>query len=72
VEGFGLDLDYRVAATFVVEDTEPSPGTPPAALGAAPDFGPDDAVNKDDPKQFILSTDMLLGRDERVAIKCQI
>ena len=56
VEGFGLNLDHRVATTFVIEDTEPSPGTPPTALGAEPSFGPDDAVNQDDPKQFVLST----------------
>ena len=51
-----LTLDAKTAATFVIEDTDPMPGALPTTLGRPPVFGPDDAVNRDAPKQFILST----------------
>jgi len=54
--GTALALDHRVAATFVIEDVDPAPGTVPTEVGVPPAFGVDDAVNGDSPKQFVLST----------------
>ncbi len=51
-----LDLDPSVAATFIVTDSEPSPGSLPDSLGTAPGFGAADAVNPSAPKEMILST----------------
>jgi FtsP/CotA-like multicopper oxidase with cupredoxin domain len=51
-----LTLDAKTAATFVIEDSDPVPGNVPTALGRPPAFGPDDAVNRDAPKQGTLST----------------
>lgn len=54
--GSDLVLDPLVAATFVVVDSEATPGSFPDSLGTPPTFGPADAVNVDAPKQFTLST----------------
>ncbi len=45
--GATYDYDFILdkAATFVVIESEPSPGSPPDSLGAAPSFGAADAVN---------------------------
>ncbi|MEA1902162.1 MAG: multicopper oxidase domain-containing protein, partial [Actinomycetota bacterium] len=52
----GIALAAKVAATFIVEDTPSISGEPPSPLGQEPDFGPEDAVNADSPKEFVLST----------------
>jgi FtsP/CotA-like multicopper oxidase with cupredoxin domain len=54
--GSDLELDSVVAATFVVTDSEPSPGSLPDSLGPTPSFGVADAVNAGDPKEITLST----------------
>ncbi len=54
--GSDLDLDPSVAVTFIVIDSEPSPGSLPDALGTAPSFGASDAINAGSPKEIILST----------------
>ncbi|MFV0258284.1 MAG: hypothetical protein ACK5PP_07540 [Acidimicrobiales bacterium] len=59
--GADLDLSATTAATFVIEATEPAPGTIPA-LSAPPGFTPGDAVNPDAPKEFVLSTSRMSHR----------
>lgn len=54
--GSELDLDASVAVTFVVIESEPSPGSRPGTLGVPPTFSADDAVNVDAPKQLALTT----------------
>ena len=54
--GSNLDLDPSVAATFLVIDSDRSPGSLPDSLGTPPTFGVADAVNRDSPKQMTLST----------------
>jgi FtsP/CotA-like multicopper oxidase with cupredoxin domain len=51
-----LVLDHWVAATFVVADTPPEPGSAPGALGGVSEVDPGAAVNADAPRQFVLST----------------
>ncbi len=52
----GLNLEHRVATTFVVADSAPEPGVAPTLLGGVVDIEPQDAVNTGAPKQFVLST----------------
>lgn len=49
-------LEDGVAVTFVVDDSPPEPGELPARLGGAVTVDAADAVNRDAPKQFELST----------------
>lgn len=50
-----LPLPTAVAATFVVGDDAPEPGTPPSRLGAPPALAESDAVNAEAPKEFVLT-----------------
>jgi FtsP/CotA-like multicopper oxidase with cupredoxin domain len=52
----GLVLEHRVASTFVVRDSPSQPGMAPSTLGGIVDIDPADAVNRDAPKPFVLSS----------------